>query len=61
MHIEMTNNLTTDSFIQVLRQLISRRGNITMIWSDNGIWQDGWKNDQWFLDGIGRRVDKLEM
>ena len=35
-HIEMTNSLTTDSFIQALRRLISRRGNVRMIRSDNG-------------------------
>ena len=35
-HIEATSNLTTDSFIQVLRGLISRRGNVRMIRSDNG-------------------------
>ena len=35
-HIEVTSNLTTDSFIQVLRRFISRRGNLRMIRSDNG-------------------------
>ena len=35
-HIEMTNSLTTDSFIQALRRLISRKGNVRMIRSDNG-------------------------
>ena len=35
-HIETTSNLTTDSFIQTLRRLISRRGNVRVIKSDNG-------------------------
>ena len=35
-HIETTSNLTTDRFIQKLRRLISRRGNVRMIKSDNG-------------------------
>ena len=35
-HIEVTSNLTTDSFIQALRRLINRRGNVRMIRSDNG-------------------------
>ena len=30
-HIETTNSMTTDSFIQALRRLISRRGNIEVI------------------------------
>ena len=34
-HIKVTRNLTTDSFIQALRHLISRRGNVRMIRSDN--------------------------
>ena len=34
-HIEETSNLTTDSFIQALSLLISRRGNVRMIRSDN--------------------------
>ena len=33
---ETTNNMTTDSFIQALRTLISRRGNIGIIQSNNG-------------------------
>ena len=35
-HIEVTSNLTTGSFIQALRCLISRRGNVSMIRSDSG-------------------------
>ena len=35
-HIKEIRNLTTDSFIQALRRLISRRGNVRMIRSDNG-------------------------
>ena len=35
-HIETTSNLATDIFIQELRRLISRRGNVRMIRSDNG-------------------------
>ena len=35
-HIETSNTLETDSFIQALRRLISRRGNIRTIYSDNG-------------------------
>ena len=36
-HIETTSNLTTDSYIQALRRLIIRRGNVRRIRSDNGI------------------------
>ena len=35
-HIETTNSMATDSFIQALRRLISRSGNIRIIQSDNG-------------------------
>ena len=35
-HIETTNSMKTDSFIQALRRLISRRGNIRIIRSENG-------------------------
>ena len=34
-HIETTNSMTTGSFIQVLRRLISRRENIRIIWGNN--------------------------
>ena len=35
-HIEVKSNLTIASFIQALRRLIRRRGNVMMIRSDNG-------------------------
>ena len=35
-HIETTNSMATDSFIQALRKLIIRRGNIRIIRSNNG-------------------------
>ena len=35
-HIEVSNSITTDSFIQALRRLIARRGNVRQIGSDNG-------------------------
>ena len=35
-HIEVPHSLDTDSFIQALRQIIARRGNIRTIYSDNG-------------------------
>ena len=35
-HIETTNSMSTDSFILALRRLISQRGNVRMICTDNG-------------------------
>ena len=35
-HIEVTHSLDTDSFMQALRQMIARRGNIRNIYLDNG-------------------------
>ena len=35
-HIEVTNALDTDSFIQALRRFIARRSSIRSIRSDNG-------------------------
>ena len=35
-HIEVTFNLGTDSFILALRGLVARRRNVTPIYSDNG-------------------------
>ena len=35
-HIDTTNSMTTDSFILALRRLISRRGNIRIIQTNNG-------------------------
>ena len=35
-HIETTNSMSTDSFILALRSLISRKGNVRMIHTDNG-------------------------
>ena len=36
LHIEATTNLATDNFIQALKRLISRKGNVRIIRSDNG-------------------------
>ena len=35
-HIEVTHQINTDSFIQVLQRMIARRGNVRLIKSDNG-------------------------
>ena len=35
-HIEITHSLNSDSFIQALRRVIARRGNIKVLYSDNG-------------------------
>ena len=35
-HIEISQSMTTDTFIQALRRLIARRGNVRQIRSDNG-------------------------
>ena len=35
-HKEVSHSMTTDSFIQALRRLIARRGNVRQIGSDNG-------------------------
>ena len=34
-HTEVTHSLDSDSFIQALRRIIARRGNIRTIYSDN--------------------------
>ena len=36
-HIESTNSLSTDAFIQALRRFVSRRGNVRAIRTDNDI------------------------
>ena len=35
-HIESTNSLSTDAFIQALQRFVSRRGNARVIGTDNG-------------------------
>ena len=35
-HIEVSHSVITDSFVQALRRLITRRGNVRQIRSDNG-------------------------
>ena len=35
-HIKVSDSMTTDSFIQALRRLITKRGNVRQIPSDNG-------------------------
>ena len=35
-HLETTENINTDSFIQALRRFVSRRGHIRQLYSDNG-------------------------
>ena len=34
-HIESTNSLSTDAFIQARRRFVSRRGNVQVIRTDN--------------------------
>ena len=36
MHLEVVQNMETDSFIQALRRFIARRGSIRLIRCDNG-------------------------
>ena len=35
-HIEITHSLNSDCFIQALRRVIARKGNIKVLYSDNG-------------------------
>ncbi len=35
-HMEVAPRLETDAFINVLRRMVARRGNVTELWSDNG-------------------------
>ena len=35
-HLEVATSLQTDTFINVLRHFVARRGNIKKLWSDNG-------------------------
>jgi len=44
-HLETTNSLETDSFIQALRRFVSRRGKVREIISDNGNNFVGTKNE----------------
>ena len=57
-HIEMTFTLDADSFIQALRRVIARRGNIRTIWSDNGSNFIGAERELWkaFLEMNHGRV-----
>ena len=62
--------MTTDSFIQTLRKLIARRGNVRQIHSDNGpnlvgaeqklihVFNDGRQKDPWFSSEQQCRLDK---
>ena len=34
-HMEVAPRLETDAFINVLRRMVARRGNVTELWSDN--------------------------
>ena len=57
-HIEMTFTLDADSFIQALRCVIARRGNIQTIWSGNGSNFIGAERELWkaFLEMNHGRV-----
>ena len=57
-HIEMIFTLDADSFIQALRRVIARRGNIRTIWSDNGSNFIGAERELWkaFLEMNHGRV-----
>ena len=54
----MTFTLDADSFIQALRRVIARRGNIQTIWSDNGSNFMGAERELWkaFLEMNHGRV-----
>lgn len=49
-HLEIVNNGTKEAFIQALRRIISRRGAIKQMWSDNGTTFVGANN---YLRSIG--------
>ena len=53
-HIEITDSLDTDSFIQALRRVIARRVNTKTLFSDNGSNFIGCENE------LKKAYDKME-
>ena len=44
-HINITHSLNSDSFIQALRLIIAHKGNIKVLYSDNGTYFVGCENE----------------
>ena len=61
-HIELANDLTTDSFIQAVTRFVGRRGPPKVIYSDNGTNFRGAENDvlnalkAWDQERVGREL-----
>ena len=72
-HIEIIHSLNSVSFLQALRQVIACRGNVRVLYSDNGTNFVGWANElkkaykemdnemiQSFTQSLGGDLDGLE-
>ena len=44
-HLEVTTEMSTDSFINALRRFVCRRGHVRSIWCDNGTNFTGTRNE----------------
>ena len=59
-HLELTNDMTTDEFLQALRRMYNRRGLCNTLWSDNQTtFKKADKDIQWLFEASSQKINKV--
>ena len=59
-HLELTNDMTTEEFLQSLRCMYNRRGLCNTLWSDNQTtFKKADKDIQWLFEVSSRKINKV--
>ncbi|XP_028412339.1 uncharacterized protein LOC114535156 [Dendronephthya gigantea] len=59
-HLELTNDMTTEEFLQALRRMYNRRGLCNTLWSDNQTtFKKAEKDIQWLFEASSQKMNKV--
>ena len=59
-HLELTNDMTTEEFLQALRSMYYRRGLCNTLWSDNQTtFKKADKDIQWLFEASSQKINKV--
>jgi hypothetical protein len=59
-HLELTNDMTTEEFLQALRRMYNRRGLCDTLWSDNQTtFKKAAKDIKWLFEASSQKMNKV--
>ena len=59
-HFELTNDMTTEEFLQAFKRMYSRRGLCNTIWSDNqSTFKRADKDLKWIIESSNAKLEKV--